>query len=249
MVSGGRKSDPPVLLRVRSSALERGEVVPWADGDDPKDARTLVGCGRTRLAQKIAIADPETLAACPPHCVGEIWVSGPSVTQGYWNQPEVSEQTFRARLADTGEGPFLRTGDLGFLRSGELFVTGRLKDLIIIDGRNHYPQDIELTAEQSHPAIRAAGCAAFSIDVSGSERLVLVAEVDGRMALDPAPGDQSATPLIKAIRRAVSEGHDLATHTILLVEAGAVPKTSSGKTQRRLCRLQFLSGELTGRRG
>jgi acyl-CoA synthetase (AMP-forming)/AMP-acid ligase II len=249
MVSGGRKADPPVSRRLRASALEAGEVALWSQGDDPLDARTLVGCGATLLDQRLAIADPETLATCPPHRIGEIWVSGPSVTGGYWNQPELSEQTFRARLADTGEGSFLRTGDLGFLWDGELFVTGRLKDLIIIDGRNHYPQDIELTAEQCDPAIRPAGCAAFSIDVAGVERLVLVAEVDRRLELDPEVGDADAAAVTKAIRRAISEAHDVATRVVLLVEAGAIPKTSSGKTRRQQCRLDFLSGALAGRRG
>ena len=112
--------------------------------------------------------------------MGEIWVSAPSVTQGYWNQPEETERTFHAYLADTGDGPFLRTGDLGFLRDGELFVTGRLKDLIIIGGRNLYPHDIELTVEQSHAAVRPGGCVAFSVEVADEERLIIAAEVEPR---------------------------------------------------------------------
>ena len=121
---------------------------------DDEGVRPLVGCGENLPDQKIVIVDPETLAACPPGRIGEIWVQGPSVAQGYWQQPEATERTFRARLKDTGEGPFLRTGDLGFLQDGELFVTGRLKDLIIVHGVNYYPQDIERTVQQSHPRLR-----------------------------------------------------------------------------------------------
>ena len=129
---------------------------------------------------KIVIVHPESSIACAHDEIGEIWVSGPSVTQGYWNQPEETERSFHAYLADTGEGPFLRTGDLGFVRDGELFVTGRLKDLIIIGGRNLYPHDIELTVEQSHAVVRPGCCVAFSVDVADEERLIIAAEVERR---------------------------------------------------------------------
>src|SRR6185312_8150687 len=169
-VSGGSKAAPPVVFSVQSAALEHNRVMACSEGDD--GARTFVGCGKALGNQKVVIVHPETLARCSPDEVGEIWISGPSVAHGYWNRPEETEHGFKAYLADTGEGPFLRTGDLGFLKDGELFVTGRLKDLIIIDGYNHYPQDIELTVERSHPAVRAGCCAAFSVDVAGEERLV-----------------------------------------------------------------------------
>src|SRR6185295_10150913 len=119
------------------------------------------------------VADPESRTLCPPGRVGEIWVAGPSIAQGYWNRPQEAAEVFDARLAD-GEGPFLRTGDLGFLDGGELYVTGRLKDLIILRGRNHYPQDIELTAELSHPALQPGSTAAFAIQVEGEERLAVM---------------------------------------------------------------------------
>src|SRR5262249_4037253 len=160
----------------------------------------------------------------------------PCVARGYWNRPEETEQTFRAYLADSGEGPFLRTGDLGFLHDGELFVTGRLKDLIIIDGRNHHPQDIESSAEQSHPTLQPGCCAAFSVEVDEEERLVVVAETN-----HPPPDPEA---VIIAIRQAVSECHGLHVYAVLLLKAGGIPRTSSGKIQRYACRLGFLSKNL-----
>ena len=174
----------------------------------------------------MAIVDPETLTACPADDVGEIWVQGPSMAQGYWNRPEETRHTFQARLAD-GDGPFLRTGDLGYLHEGQLYVTGRLKDLIIIRGRNHYPQDIERTVEQSHPALRADCGAAFSIDVEGEERLVVVQEVE-REHRKP-----NVDEIVAAIRTAVARQHDLQVHAIALVKTMTIPKTSSGKIKRR----------------
>jgi len=183
-------------------------------------------------------------------------VSGPSVALGYWNRPEETEYTYRAYLADTGEGPFLRTGDLGFLRNGDLFVTGRLKDLIIIGGRNHYPQDIERTVEQGHPALRSGGCAAFSCDVAGEEQLIVLAEVERRYRPGPSRQDGArglspkefplpgAREVIRSIRQAVAEYHDLRVHEVFLVKIGSIPKTSSGKIQRSACRSRFLEGSI-----
>jgi len=252
-VSGGLRASRPVLHTVQGSALDHHQVV--ADSHRNEDSRTLVGCGRTWLDQKIVIVDPDSLTPCPPDRVGEIWVSGPNVAQGYWNRPEETERTFRAYLADTGEGPYLRTGDLGFLKDGELFVTGRIKDLIIIGGVNHYPQDIEWTVEQSHPAIRPGCCAAFSIDVASEERLVVVAEVERRyqptqrQAVGTSGSGSSRQPLdsqavVRAIRRAVTEEHDVPVHSVVLLKTGGLPKTSSGKIQRQACRAGFLVGTL-----
>ena len=235
IVSGGLKAALPVLKTVQGDALEQNQVVSAAQEND--GVRTLVGCGQTLLEQQIVIAHPETLTRCQPNQVGEIWVSGKSVAQGYWNRPEETHTTFRAYLADTGEGPFLRTGDLGFLHDGELFVTGRLKDLIIIRGRNHYPQDIELTVEQSHPALRGGCSAAFSVDVKGQERLVVACEVE-RTSLRKLAVDAVG----KSIYQAVIEQHELEVYAILLLKTGSIPKTSSGKIQRRACRAGFLAG-------
>jgi acyl-CoA synthetase (AMP-forming)/AMP-acid ligase II len=241
IASGGLKSAPPIVFTVQSAALERNQVVA-APGEDTA-ARTLLGCGQSLGDQKIAIVDPESLTRCSSDEVGEIWIAGPSVAQGYWGQPEDTEHTFHTYLADTGEGPFLRTGDLGFLKDGELFVTGRLKDLIIIDGYNHYPQDIELTVEQSYPALRPGCCAAFSIDVAGQERLVIVAEVERRY-LPRRVESLDTKEIVQAIRRAVAEHHELSVYTVSLLKPGAISKTSSGKIQRHVCRANFLTGSL-----
>ena len=237
IVSGGLKGAVPVIKTVQGGALEQNHAVPASGGE--AGARTLVGCGKSLQEQQIAIANPETLSRCEPDEIGEIWVSGPSVAQGYWNRPEETEQTFNAYLADTYGGPFLRTGDLGFLQDGELFVTGRLKDLIIIRGRNHYPQDIELTVEQSHPALQAGCGAAFAVEVEGEERLVVVASVERsylrRLVVDEVVG---------AIRKAVSEQHELQVYAVLLLKTGSIPKTSSGKIQHHACRSGFLDKSL-----
>ncbi|HBB30629.1 MAG TPA: AMP-dependent synthetase [Cyanobacteria bacterium UBA8803] len=235
MVSGGSKPAPPVFATVQKDALERDRVVE-ADVDN-ENVCTLVGCGQTLPEQQIIIAHPETLTRCSPAQVGEIWVSGSSVGRGYWNRPEETEQTFCAYLSDTGEKPFLRTGDLGFLHEGELFVTGRLKDLIILYGRNLYPQDIERTAERSHPALRLTGSAAFSVEVDGAEQLVVVQELEFRQTPD-------VEEVAAAIRQAVAEEHEVQVYAVVLIQPGSIPKTSSGKIQRRACRSHFLSGQL-----
>jgi len=254
IVAGGLKAAPPVVHTVQGSALEHNRVV--AASSENEGTRKLVGCGQSLLDQKIVIVDPESFTECPPDQVGEIWVSGPSIAQGYWNRPEETEATFRAYLADTGEGPFLRTGDLGFLKDTELFVTGRLKDLIIIGGHNHYPEDIEWTVERSHPSLRPGCCAAFSVDVEGEEQLVVVAEVERRHRpgqrqvrvesdLDPEHRlSLDVKAVVRAIRQAVAEHHELQVYAVLLLEPNSIPKTSSGKIQRHACRAKFLAGSL-----
>jgi len=178
-ITGGIKANAPVIKTVDAEALTKNHIVSITTRQE--NFRQLIGCGHAWLNQKLVIVNPENLISCPDGQVGEIWVSGKSIAQGYWNAPEQTEKTFQAFLADTGEGPFLRTGDLGFVQDGELFVTGRLKDLIIIRGRNYYPQDIELTVEQSSPSVLRLNCSAtFSIEIDGEERLVLVAEVERR---------------------------------------------------------------------
>ncbi|HEV3340517.1 MAG TPA: aminotransferase class I/II-fold pyridoxal phosphate-dependent enzyme, partial [Pirellulales bacterium] len=177
------------------------------------------------------------MTRCGPGQVGEIWVTSPSVAQGYWRRPEESEHAFRARLRDNDDGRFLRTGDLGFFQDGELFVAGRLKDLIIIRGLNHYPHDIELTAEKSHPAIRPGCGAAFTVDGTDEPRLVIVYEVERRQQSD-------LDEVFEAIRRDVGREHELQLDAIVLVKPGSIPKTSSGKIQRHACRNAFLQGTL-----
>lgn len=231
----------PVCIRhVSALLLEQHEIQEVVAGSE--DARAVIGCGGPMLDTSVAIVDPETHQRCPADRVGEIWMGGPSRAQGYWRRPEESATTFRARIRDAsgreGEEPYLRTGDLGFMLDGQLFVTGRLKDLIIVRGSNHYPQDIEWTAEHSHPALRPGGAAAFSVTARTLERLVIVIEVrrEALAELDE-PG------VIEAIRRAVAEHHEVAVDAIQLVEPGGVPKTSSGKKRRRSCRDAFVAGK------
>jgi len=235
MVSGGSVKDEPIYCTVQAHALEQNLIVEASE--NTQNVRHLVGCGRSWLDTKIVIADPELLTLCSSNQVGEIWVSGLSVTQGYWRQPEQTEQTFLAQLRDTGDGPFLRTGDLGFLRNGELFITGRAKDLIIIRGRNFYPQDIELTAERSHSSLRLGSSAVFSVEVGNEERLVVVQELEFR-------AKPNLEEVIAAIRQAVTEEHEVQVYAVVLIKGGTIPKTSSGKIQRRATKADFLAGKL-----
>ncbi|HVB80873.1 MAG TPA: fatty acyl-AMP ligase [Candidatus Binataceae bacterium] len=253
MVSGGPLKDEPALYSVQAAALEQNRVAEASD--QQHNVRTLVGCGHAMPGTRVVIVHPESLTRCAPEAVGEIWVSGPTVSRGYWNRPEETERTLRACLADSGEGSFLRTGDLGFLKDGELFVTGRLKDLIIIGGRNLYPNDIELTVEHSHPAIRSGCCAAFSVDVAHEERLIVAAEVERRYRTADSlyrSWTSHSSPrllldvgaMVRAIRRAVAEEHDVRVHAAVLLRAGSLPKTPSGKVQRNACQASFLNGTL-----
>ncbi len=236
-VSGGLSTDPPILLKVDKAALEKGQVLPVVD--DQPGGQTLVGCGQSWADQQIMIVHPDQLTPCAEGEVGEIWVRGPSVALGYWQQPEATQETFGGYLADTGTGPFLRTGDLGFLQGKELFVTGRIKDLIIIRGRNHYPQDIEQTVEKSHPALQHSAGATFSVEIDGEERLVIVQEVK-RTHIRNLP----LAEVLGNIRQAVTQEHQVQIHSLLLLEPGTIPKTSSGKIQRRACREEFLANTL-----
>jgi acyl-CoA synthetase (AMP-forming)/AMP-acid ligase II/acyl carrier protein len=236
MATGGPRGNPPETIDVDPSALSEGRVSEVTEPDAP--ARRLVGCGAGLPGQRVAIVDPATGQLCRGDRVGEIWVGGGSVALGYFRQPQATEATFHNYLPDTGEGPFLRTGDLGFINLGQVYVTGRLKDRIIIRGRNHYPQDIELTVEAACPGFRAGHGVAFSVDVEDQERLVVVQELEPRIrSLDWEDAFQ-------AVRQAVSTAHDLEVYSIVLTKAGTVPKTTSGKRQRSACRQLFLDDEL-----
>ncbi|BAL88452.1 putative NRPS [Actinoplanes missouriensis 431] len=250
IATGGRRVDAPVIREFSADDLTAGRGVPAGGG------RALVGCGTAAPDQELLVVDPQTRTPVPGGVVGEVWLRGPSVADGYWRPDGDGDEgeggdTFGARLAgpvegrdgenrdgETRDGGWLRTGDLGFLDDGELFVTGRRKDLIIIGGRNHYPQDVELTAQTSHPGLRPGGVAAFGIRAGGGEALVVVQEV-GRQHEDDAGPEME-----QAVRRAVVAEHDIAPHDVVLVPAGTVPKTSSGKIQRLLCRDEYLAGRL-----
>lgn len=228
-------NEAPSVLHLRDAALEQNlvELAPPGPG-----TRAVVGCGRPGRGVGVVIVDPETLTPCEAGQVGEIWVSGPSVAHSYWGRPEATEAELRARLAGDGDTAYLRTGDLGFLHDGQLFITGRIKDLIIIRGANHYPQDLEYTAQDACPNIRP-GCVAVCSYEDEGERVAVVAEVEagrGRTL--------SAEETIASIRGAISEAHGLSVARVELIRAGTLPKTTSGKIQRLACKRALLAGEL-----
>ncbi len=213
LVSGGPAGQAPAVLSVDAESLGRGEIVEPTRASKRKQ---LAGSGKVADGHRVMIVDPETGVRCAPDRVGEIWVSGPSVAQGYWGRIEETEEALRAGLV--GDQKSLRTGDLGFLKDGVLFVTGRLKDMIILRGRNVYPQDIEWTAERCHPALRAFGAAAFAFEVDGEERLAIVQEIERN-------ADQHViAEAIAAIRRALAEQHDIEVHAIRLIKMLTPPE-------------------------
>jgi acyl-CoA synthetase (AMP-forming)/AMP-acid ligase II/acyl carrier protein len=232
LVSGALEEREPVIVPVQKGALEKGFATLEHTGDE-RDAQRPVGCGAALAGQQIIIVNAESQRTCASGEVGEIWVSGPSVADGYWNRPEETARTFVERPTETGAGPYLRTGDLGFFHDGELFIIGRLKDLIIIRGRNLHPNDIERVMEKSHAALRPGCGVAFSIEVEDEERLVLVHEVARRASPD-------YEEIIGNIRQALAEEFEVQAHAVALVKAGQVPKTSSGKLRRRAAREMFL---------
>jgi acyl-CoA synthetase (AMP-forming)/AMP-acid ligase II len=229
----------PVFLTVDGAALDQGRVVVTLPGGP--GARTLVSNGTTAVDTDVVIVDPHGRRPCEAGTVGEVWVAGSIVAAGYWNRPADTADTFGARLAGEARGPFLRTGDLGCLSGGELYIAGRSKDLIIIRGQNHYPQDIEQTVESLGPSLRSHGCAAFSLDVDGEERLIVAQEIER----DARGVDLS--DVAGRIRQAVAEAHEVYVYDVVILRAGALPRTSSGKIQRQACRLAYAEGTLPGR--
>jgi len=226
----------PGTLHVDAQAMSNGRV---KQGSKDAKQMAIVSCGRPPIEDiAIAIADPETGERCQSGVVGEIWIKGPSVAQGYWNKEAESDAIFRRRLSDD-DGPYLRTGDLGFLENDQLYVTGRLKDLIIIRGQNFYPQDIEATVSQAHPAWAGGRAAAFSIENAQEEGLAVVQELPSRFR------GQCTDDMVEAIRRSVVERHQVSVAAVALVKYGSIPCTSSGKLQRGLCRKKFLENELS----
>ena len=235
-VTGTSATEFPREIHVDAAALERHTLV-CVDAAAP-GSRALVGCGVAR-DQDVRIVDPSSSEPCADGRIGEIWVRSDSVARGYWNRPDATRETFAAFIGGAGgEGPFLRTGDFGVLHDGELFVTGRLKELIIVDGRNHYPQDIEETAQNDRPILRRGCGAAFSVDVDGAERLVVVHDV--------AKGSEGAdlTRLAAEVRASVASTHGIAIHCLVLAPQGTVQKTSSGKIRRARMRELYVAGTL-----
>jgi acyl transferase domain-containing protein/acyl-CoA synthetase (AMP-forming)/AMP-acid ligase II/acyl carrier protein len=229
----------PIEMHLDGVALREHRVVTVAP--EHSAAASVVGCGPAADSQEILIADPVTRRPCAPDEVGEIWIGGANVALGYWGKPAATEETFRAHTSDTGRGPFLRTGDLGFVVDGELFVTGRLKDVVIIRGKNYYPNDIEFTVQETHPGLMTGRGAVFSVapDSGGAEQLIVVQEID-REKITEADTDA----VIGAIRTAITAEHEIQPHAVLLVDLLRIPTTSSGKIRRRACKQKFIDGEL-----
>lgn len=242
IISGKKREGLPAGLHVDCSDLSRGRVTPISRD---KPGLMLSSAGTVLGDIEAAIVDPQSGERLPDGQVGEIWVRSGSVAGGYWNNERETRDIFTARLADSLEGPFLKTGDLGFLHQGELFVTGRIKDVVILRGCNHYPQDIEYVVQQAHPAVRPGCCAAFSVSgASGLEELVLAAELDSRKVAQMHSDIAPLVEITDAIRAAVVNQIDIRPNHIELLEPGTIPKTSSGKIARHLCKAHFTKSRL-----
>ena len=234
MVTASKPGTAPTVRSYDAEQLSRNVAVP-VDGTGPR-ARTLVGCGQVAARERVVIVDCASREMLGSRQVGEIWIAGPNVATEYWGRQEASMATFQA-FTTSGDGPFLRTGDLGFIDGEELFISGRAKDLIIIRGRNYHPQDIEQSIENCHDAVKPRGAAVFSIDTDGQERMVVVQEV-------ARPNRVDLQEVSRSVRRAILSAHELTADAVVLVRSGALPKTTSGKLQRHACREQYLRGEL-----
>lgn len=237
LAAGNASPSPPAVLNVRRNALAEHRIELAGEDDDDLEIQEHVGCGQGLLGERVVVVDPQTARPAAPDRVGEIWIQGPNVAAGYWGRNEENVRAFAARLAD-GDGPYLRTGDLGFIHDDQLYVTGRVKDLIIVRGRNHYPQDIELTVQNVDPALVPGGGAAFALDPDGEERLAIIQEVDRHFH------GKDYSDLIRRICRAVAEEHEIEPHAVVLIRQTSLPRTTSDKVQRSLCRERYLAGLL-----
>jgi acyl transferase domain-containing protein/acyl-CoA synthetase (AMP-forming)/AMP-acid ligase II/acyl carrier protein len=242
LVSGRGREAGPRLRQVDAEALEAHRVVAPRE---PASARTLVSCGPPAPGLQLALREPHSGRPCAPGTVGEICVRGESVTAGYWHAPEETARSFRPD--PDGQGPWLHTGDLGFIEEGELYVTGRLKDLIIIRGRNLYPQDVEQTLvelSERLPWLCPGGSAAASLPMEGEEGLLVVQEVDGERLAAGGPLEPAADEALQVLRAAIAEAHGVQPSAIALLKKGTLPRTTSGKVQRHACREGWLRGTL-----
>jgi acyl-CoA synthetase (AMP-forming)/AMP-acid ligase II/acyl carrier protein len=236
MVTGGKQKELPVYLTCDKEKLKENRIH-TVEPASPVST-ILVGSGTAFYQQKISVVEPEECIQLGDNEIGEIWVSGPSVARGYWNNPEGTRDTFQSRIQNSDEGPFLRTGDLGFLRDGDLFITGRLKDLIIIRGQNFFPSDIEHTVEKSHSNLRKGCSAAFSVEQDVEEKLVVICEIRKKVKKTEFKN------IVAGIHRDISENHGINASQIVLIKAKTIPKTTSGKIRRKICKLSFLNNKL-----
>lgn len=236
-ISGGRPGAQPIIGQFTELGLGRGEV---EEAVAASPARSVVSCGTLVAGLEIAIVDSETEQRCPAQRIGEIWLRGPSIATRYWHTPDTQATTFGATIAGEDARTYFRTGDLGFVHEGQLYLTGRLKDLLILNGVNHAPQDIEWTIERCHSALRLGGCAVFAVDSPAGEQAVVVAEV-GRAL----PGSEQTAEIFAAVRAAVAREHEIFLGRIALVPARSVLKTTSGKLRRRATRDALIAGNLS----
>lgn len=230
IVSGGDREHIPVVVNVDKNKIKSNIVQEVTK--DFKENIKLVGSGVSILENKILIVDPESRMVCADNEIGEIWTASESIANGYWGREDLSQEIFKAYTKDSKEGPFLRTGDLGFKISGELYITGRLKDLIIIRGSNHYPQDIEQTVEISNKLLRPSSNAAFSVDINGEEQLVVVQEARAKQNVN-------WSEVVEEIKTAIFKSHDILPAAIILIKPKTIFKTSSGKIRRNDCKIAF----------
>ena len=236
LAAGGNGPGHIITKSFDTAALRSNIVIPTAIAD--LKSQEFVSCGHSLANQKIQIVNPTTNALSTHNQIGEIWIKGGSIAQGYWQKPQATQETFQAHILDNGDGPYLRTGDLGFKHEGHLFISGRRKDLIIIRGANHYPQDIEQTVVNCHPALEPEMGAAFSIQAAGEEQLVVVHEVSRRHR------KPNMEEVVTAVRRAIAQKHQLQLHALVLIKPLSIPKTSSGKIMRFACKEAYLDGTL-----
>ena len=234
MITGGDYRQPPTIKYVDKIALEENQVV--IGEHNGKGVTTIVSAGYPWLDGEIAISNPQTLTECSPNEVGEIWYSSSSVGDGYWRRAEATQKTFQATLNNK---QYLRTGDLGFIVDGELYITGRLNDVLVFWGLNHYPQQIERTVEESHVALKPNCGAAISVNVSG-ERLVIIQEIERSHRRSFVLED-----VVESIRWAIFQQHFIDVYSIVLLKPGGLPKTSSGKVQRNATKAQYLEQNLS----
>jgi len=230
IVAGGR----PVISSYDERALGAKRAVEADSENEP--ARRIVSCGKPLAGQRLIIVDPDTANALEEREVGEVWISSDAVARGYWNRPELTSATFGARLKADDQRTYLRTGDLGFLDHGNLFLTGRLRDLIIIRGQNFSPEELEYVAGESHPALKFNYGAAFMVEQDGEGRLIIAHEIKTAKV--------ATTDIEVAMRQAIAEHFDIRLYKVILVRVGALPKTSSGKIQRHLCKKSYIEGSL-----
>ncbi len=238
IVTGSSSYEKPVYLSVDSVKLSKNVVE--ITENDQSGSTSLVSCGHTWMDTVVEIVNPVTSKKCKDNEVGEIWIYGPTVATGYWNKPDESLRNFSANIKGNDSRPFLRTGDLGFIKEGELYVTGRIKDMIIIRGMNYYPADIEFSVQNLIPGLRMNGGAAFSITKNDQEKLVLVQELE-RTAMR----DANYTEIIKKIRELIAFEFEIDIYAVVLIRAGSLPMTSSGKIQHRQTKFEFLNGDLS----